>query len=77
MQTASEDFSDIPHALSAPYCYWGIGGIDQETFQQAEHAGRVFEDIPVNHSPFFAPVMQPTLDTGTQALVVAALSWLT
>jgi len=24
----------------------------------------------------FAPVLQPTLDTGTQALVVAALAWL-
>lgn len=76
LQTASEDFSDIPHAFSAPYCYWGIGGIDQATFQQAEQAGRISEDIPVNHSPFFAPVIQPTLDTGTQALVVAALSWL-
>jgi hypothetical protein len=24
----------------------------------------------------FAPVLQPTLDTGTQAMVVAALAWL-
>jgi hypothetical protein len=30
----------------------------------------------VNHSAAFAPVIQPTLDTGTQALVVAALAWL-
>ena len=34
------------------------------------------QDIPVNHHPGFAPVIQPTLDTGTQALVVAALAWL-
>ena len=27
MQTASEDFSDIPTALDAPYNYWFIGGI--------------------------------------------------
>lgn len=33
-------------------------------------------DIPVNHSPRFAPVIQPTLDTGTQALIVAALACL-
>jgi hippurate hydrolase len=32
--------------------------------------------IPVNHSSRFAPVIQPTLQTGTQALVVAALAWL-
>jgi hippurate hydrolase len=76
LQTASEDFSDIPHALSAPYSYWGIGGIDPDTYHAAEAAGRVAQDIPVNHSPNFAPVIQPTLDTGTQAMVAAALAWL-
>ena len=76
LQTASEDFSDIPTALSVPYTYWGIGGIDPGTYHRAVKAGRVSQDIPVNHSPFFAPVLQPTLDTGTQALVAAALAWL-
>jgi hippurate hydrolase len=76
LQTASEDFSDIPHALTAPYSYWGIGGIDPDTYHAAEAAGRVAQDIPVNHSPNFAPVIQPTLDTGTQAMVAAALAWL-
>jgi len=75
-QSASEDFSDIPAALGTPYTYWGIGGIDAETFRAAEEAGRVAQDIPVNHSAWFAPVIQPTLDTGTSALVVAALAWL-
>jgi hippurate hydrolase len=75
-QSASEDFSDIPRALGAPYTYWGIGGIDPGTYRAAAEAGRVSQDIPVNHSAGFAPVLQPTLDTGTQALVVAALSWL-
>ncbi len=75
-QTASEDFSDIPTALGIPYTYWGIGGIDRETYRRAEAAGRVAQEIPVNHSANFAPVLQPTLDTGTQALVVAALAWL-
>jgi amidohydrolase len=77
LQTASEDFSDIPNALSVPYTYWGIGGIDPDTYQRAAEAGRISEDIPVNHSPTFAPVIQPTLDTGTQAMVSAALAWLT
>jgi amidohydrolase len=76
LQTASEDFSDLPTALGAPSTYWGIGGIDQDTYRAAEAAGRVAQDIPVNHSPFFAPVIQPTLDIGTQALVVAALAYL-
>ncbi len=50
--------------------------MDADTYRQAEAAGRISQDIPVNHSPSFAPVLQPTLDTGTQALVVAALAWL-
>jgi amidohydrolase len=66
LQTASEDFSDIPDALSVPYTYWGIGGIDPHAYQRAAEAGRISQDIPVNHSPTFAPVIQPTLDTGTQ-----------
>jgi len=76
LQTASEDFSDIPQALGIPYTYWGIGGVDPGTYARAEAAGRVSQDIPVNHSATFAPVLQPTLDTGTTAMVVAALSYL-
>jgi hippurate hydrolase len=75
-QSASEDFSDIPAALGVPYTYWAVGGIEAGTYRAAADAGRVASDIPVNHSPAFAPVVQPTLDTGTQALVVAALAWL-
>lgn len=76
LQTASEDFSDIPRAAGIPYTYWGIGGTDPETWRAAVAAGRVHDDIPVNHSPLFLPVIQPTLRTGTEALVTAALSFL-
>jgi amidohydrolase len=75
-QSASEDFSDIPKALGVPYTYWFIGGIDPATYDAAEQAGRIAQDVPVNHSARFAPVIQPTLDTGTQALVAGALAWL-
>lgn len=74
--SASEDFSDIPRGLGVPYTYWMFGGIDAAEFTRAAEAGRINQDIPVNHSPTFGPVIQPTLDTGTEALVVAALSWL-
>ena len=60
---ASEDFSRLPDAFGTPYTYWGVGGFP------AGHG------VP-NHSPFFAPLIQPTLDTGTEAIVVAALSYL-
>ncbi|MFB7330953.1 amidohydrolase [Streptomyces adustus] len=76
LQTASEDFSEIPDAFGTPLCYWGIGGIDPEQYAEAERNGTVDQDIPVNHSPTFAPVVQPTLDTGIAALTVAALDWL-
>jgi hippurate hydrolase len=75
-QTASEDFSNIPNAFGTPYTYWGVGCIDPVKYQQALDAGRVEQDIPVNHSEFFAPVIEPTLSHGTQAVVVAALTYL-
>ncbi len=76
LQTASEDFSDIPQALGVPYTYWGIGGIDPALYEKAKAAGRVSQDVPVNHSAKFAPQLQPTLDIGTAAMTVAALAWL-
>lgn len=75
-QSASEDFSDIPNALDIPYTYWGFGGTDPQLYEEAAAAGRIAQDVPVNHSATFAPPIQPTLATGTQALVVAALAWL-
>jgi len=74
--TASEDFSRIPDSLGTPYTYWGVGCVDPAKYDQALKAGRVEQDIPVNHSEFFAPVMEPTLSISTQALVVAALTYL-
>lgn len=62
--------------MTKRWTYWLFGGADPETYRAAEAAGRVLTDIAVNHSPHFAPVIQPTLDTGTAALVAATLAWL-
>ena len=75
-QSASEDFSRIPDALGVPYTFWALGGIDANEWHKAEAAGRISSDIPGNHSPKFAPVIEPTLQTGTAAIVVAAMAWL-
>lgn len=75
-QTASEDFSHIPAAFGTPYTFWGLGGTDPEQYEKARKAGRVSQDIPVNHSEFYAPVIDPTLSRGTEALVVAAMTYL-
>ncbi|WP_422116177.1 amidohydrolase [Brachybacterium sp. UNK5269] len=62
--TGSEDFSIIPDAFGAPYCYWIFGGFAE---------GR---EIAPNHSPLFAPDQQPTLRVGTEAAVAAVLAHL-
>lgn len=72
----SEDFSDIANGVNAPYTYWLLGGADPAAFDAAAVTGSVPAELPVNHSPRYAPVIQPTLDTGTAALVAAALAWL-
>ncbi|RUQ21894.1 amidohydrolase [Kocuria sp. HSID16901] len=74
--TASEDFSEIPEAFGVPYTYWFFGGADATTYEQAEQNGSIQEDIPANHSPYFYPVIHPTLETGTKAQVIAALGYL-
>ncbi|MEV6165624.1 amidohydrolase [Streptomyces sp. NPDC052052] len=76
LQSASEDFSRIPDAFGTPYTYWALGCIDPDTYQAARQRGTVAQEIPVNHSARFAPVLQPTLDTGVQALVTAAITHL-
>jgi len=74
-QTVSEDFSEIPDAAHVPYCYWGIGRTDRDKYLAAEKAGRLM-DLPSNHSPKFLPPLQPTLRTGTETLITAAMAWL-
>jgi amidohydrolase len=74
--TGSEDFGQFGTAAGVPTCYWLFGGIDQETFVAAYTGGTFERDIPSNHSPYFAPLVQPTLDGGVTALVTGALAWL-
>lgn len=74
-EPGSEDFSELPTAWGVPYTYWGFGAFDPEQWRRAEEAGTT-DDLPSNHSPHFAPVLQPTLDTGVRAMVTAALAWL-
>ena len=72
---ASEDFGSFGTEWHAPSVFWFIGGTDPETYAKAKQEGRINE-LPVNHSPKFAPVIHPTLETGVEALVVAARAWL-
>lgn len=76
MFTGSEDVSWFARESGAPLVYWFWGGIDPELFARATAEGTTDRDIPTNHSPFFAPLIQPTLDRGVENLVVAAREFL-
>ncbi len=72
---ASEDFGCFGTAWQVPSVFWFVGGNDPQAYAKAKAAGKL-NDLPVNHSPKFAPVLHPTLETGVEALVVGALAWL-
>jgi hippurate hydrolase len=73
--TASEDVGNFGEAAGVPTVFWFWGGLDTQTVFSAMAEGRL-DSLPGNHSPYFAPVVEPTLTTGIQALTVAALTWL-
>ena len=72
---ASEDFGCFGTAWHAPSVFWFVGGNEPTAYAKAKAEGKLNE-LPVNHSPQFAPVLHPTLETGVEALVVGALAWL-
>jgi hippurate hydrolase len=73
--TASEDFGCFGSEWHVPSVFWFVGGTDPEVYSKAKAAGKVGE-IPTNHNPGFAPVINPTLEAGVEAMVVAAQAWL-
>ncbi|WP_104180263.1 amidohydrolase [Arthrobacter sp. B0490] len=62
----SEDFGLLAEAIGVPSVYWFFGGHSQDRLDGGTPPG--------NHSPFFAPVIEPTLSTGVRAAMTALLS---
>jgi hippurate hydrolase len=73
--TASEDFGSFGAEWGAPSVFWFVGGTDPGVYAKAQKEGKI-SDLPTNHNPRFAPAIHPTLETGVEALVVAAQAWL-
>ncbi|KAM7186256.1 Zn-dependent exopeptidase [Naviculisporaceae sp. PSN 640] len=74
--TASDDFSVFAEQLGGiPCAYWNFGGTDPDVWDRASREGKISE-LPKNHSAYFAPAVEPTLRTGTDAMALAALSFL-
>ena len=75
----SEDVGLLAAEAGAPCVYWMLGGADPARFAGLTTADEVIaavKTLPSNHSPLFAPVIEPTLTVGTTALVNAARAWL-
>jgi metal-dependent amidase/aminoacylase/carboxypeptidase family protein len=71
----SEDFGILGTVVGKPTCFFLYGGVDQDVYDKAEKEGKM-KELPGNHSPFFAPVIQPTLTVGLDGYVVSALTFL-
>jgi amidohydrolase len=74
----SEDVGLLAGA-GVPCVYWLLGGADPALFAGVSgvaEAAEIVRALPSNHSPRFAPVIEPTLRTGVAALACAARAWL-
>jgi amidohydrolase len=77
--TGSEDVGLLATASGAPCAYWLLGSADPAYFAgvtSLADAKAIVATLPSNHSPLFAPVIEPTLRTGIAALTSAARAWL-
>jgi hippurate hydrolase len=77
--TGSEDVGLLATAAGAPCGYWLLGGADPALFDgiaSVDEARVIVDGLPANHSPLFAPLVEPTLRTGIDALASAARAWL-
>lgn len=77
--TGSEDVGVLAEAAGAPCVFWLLGGGDPSAFTGAHDLTgirAVLASLPSNHSPLFAPVIDPTLEIGARALAGAARAWL-
>jgi hippurate hydrolase len=60
----SEDVGHLSDSIGVPGVYWFFGGFELSD-----------GPAPVNHSPFFGPVMEPTLSTAARAALAAILAY--
>jgi amidohydrolase len=69
--TPSEDYSEFINA-GVPSMFFNIGVYELERFVAATNG--TGPELPSNHSPLFAPVPKPTIETGIEAMTLAVLS---
>ena len=69
--TPSEDYSEFVNA-GVPSMFFNIGVYEPERVAAARDG--TGPQLPGNHSPLFAPVPKPTIETGVEAMTLAVLS---
>lgn len=69
--TASEDFS-VFVSTGIPSLFFGIGVTDPKLVAESRLPGG--KPVPFNHSPFYAPVAEPSIKTGVTAMSLAVLT---
>jgi amidohydrolase len=69
--TPSEDFSEFVNA-GVPSMFFNIGVYEPERVAAARNG--TGPELASNHSPQFAPVPKPTIETGVEAMTLAVLS---
>ena len=69
--TPSEDYSEFINA-GVPSMFFRIGVYEPERVAAARESEG--PQLPGNHSPLFAPVPKPTIQTGITAMTLAVLS---
>ncbi|MGZ5874962.1 MAG: amidohydrolase [Bradyrhizobium sp.] len=69
--TPSEDYSEFINA-GVPSMFFNIGVYEPERVAAANNG--TGPQLPSNHSPQFAPVPKPTIETGVEAMTLAVLS---
>jgi metal-dependent amidase/aminoacylase/carboxypeptidase family protein len=74
MDLAMEDFPMLGPDI--PYIYWRLGSTNGSKWDEAEKNGKLGDLIPYPHSPYFAPDPELTIQTGTDAMSLAALTFL-
>jgi metal-dependent amidase/aminoacylase/carboxypeptidase family protein len=68
--TASEDFSEF-RTEGVPILMFTVGATDPKVVAAAKAGG---PPVPVNHSPYFAPLPEPTIKAAVEAMSLAVIS---
>ena len=69
--TASEDFSLFVNE-GVPSMFFFTGVYDPKAVAESKQAGG--KPLPFNHSPFYAPVPEPSIKTAIEAMSVAVMN---